>query len=397
VNGCIVRSFTDQKQGNGFGPILRPIVLVISPRQQNPQLRVFCVGDDWQAINGFAGSDLRFYHEFERFFQPSCTLHVVTNYRSATTIVDISNALMRGLGAPSRAYKTMSGVVAVADLETFQPTPTEAEAHPGDSLTPAVVRLVGKAVTDGKAVVLLSRKHSLPWYVHYNERRGRARERDLRDFLGLVHSHLPKEWRHMVTISTAHTYKGLQQHVVIVLDAVTRCYPLLHPNFLFTRIFGDSITRVVAEERRLFYVALTRAVEHLFILTEKSHLSPFLDELQQRTQISRISWLDYPPLAGSIKHMTVMVGNQDGRSSKGTFAIKDLLKAEGYRWSGNAWCCTWPAQGFSAQAFSTRAMWSTSADGIEVRFEDDAAHTVALYRVDRGRWRRVFDHISGRD
>jgi DNA helicase-4 len=34
--------------------------LIDAIRSQNVTTRVFCVGDDWQAINGFAGSDLRF-------------------------------------------------------------------------------------------------------------------------------------------------------------------------------------------------------------------------------------------------------------------------------------------------------------------------------------------------
>jgi DNA helicase-4 len=44
---------------------------------------------------------------------------------------------------------------------------------------------------------------------------------------------------------------------VIVLDAVKRSYPLIHPNWVFLRVFGDSIDSIEDEERRLFYVATT--------------------------------------------------------------------------------------------------------------------------------------------
>ncbi|MBD2281236.1 MAG: hypothetical protein HEQ13_04075 [Dolichospermum sp. DEX189] len=59
----------------------------------------------------------------------------------------------------------------------------------------------------------------------------------------------------------AYRRNGVKEY--IILDAIPRCYPLIHPDLMFTRVFGDSIESVVNEERRLFYVALTRAVETL--------------------------------------------------------------------------------------------------------------------------------------
>jgi len=56
--------------------------LLQSIRQENPGIQLFCVGDDWQAINGFAGSDLRFFSDFERWIGKSRKLHISTNYRS---------------------------------------------------------------------------------------------------------------------------------------------------------------------------------------------------------------------------------------------------------------------------------------------------------------------------
>ncbi|MBW4573343.1 MAG: UvrD-helicase domain-containing protein [Tolypothrix carrinoi HA7290-LM1] len=99
--------------------------LIAAIREQNPQAQFFCVGDDWQAINGFAGSDLRFYQNFAQFFLPSQKLHIATNYRSATSIVDIGNTLMQGLGTPARADKTKFGIVEIAELGQFYPPSAE--------------------------------------------------------------------------------------------------------------------------------------------------------------------------------------------------------------------------------------------------------------------------------
>ncbi len=83
--------------------------LIEAVRLQNPSLQVFCVGDDWQAINGFAGSDLRFYEGFQNYFERSRQLHLLTNYRSHADIVRVGNALMQGTGE-ERLWPRSAGV-----------------------------------------------------------------------------------------------------------------------------------------------------------------------------------------------------------------------------------------------------------------------------------------------
>lgn len=367
--------------------------LMEAVRGQNPQARFFCVGDDWQAINGFAGSDLRFFQDFAQYFPDSRPLHVATNYRSAKSIVNVGNALMKGSGKPARAHKKTSGQVVVADIANFKPTLREEREHPGDRFTPAVLRLVNKALASGKSVVLLARKNNLPWYVNYKDQEESSITSGLDRFLAMLRAHQSEEHKERVTASTVHGYKGLQQDVVILLDAVPRCFPLLHPDLVFTRIFGDGVEGVTAEERRLFYVALTRAVENLFILTETGDVSPFLEDLEKNIRLSKLKWSDYLPLAGETKYFAIRVGNQYGRGPKPTIAIKDLLKADGYGWDNESktWYILHPAEGFSVKDFADQTSWSDSAVGIEVRFCDDLDNEIAVYNVDHGKWQ----HISG--
>lgn len=107
---------------------------------------------------------------------------------------------------------------------------------------------------------------------------------------------------------------------MIVLDAVFRSYPLIHPDWAFSRVFGDSLEKIVDEERRLFYVALTRAVNTLFLVTEGQSKSAFLEEIARAKPIAP------------------------------TIAIKDFLKAAGYQWQSSGWtgwAKSFPAQGFN--------------------------------------------------
>ena len=348
--------------------------LMKAVREQNPRARFFCVGDDWQAINGFAGSDLRFFQDFEQLFEDAHTLHVATNYRSAQSIVSVSNALMKGLGKRAHAHKTMIGKATIADLGTFEPTRREKRENPGDNFTSAVLRLVQKIINDGKNVVLLSRKNGLP-----------SIKGGINPFLNFLRSGLPNKLKEKVTISTVHKYKGLEKAVVIVLDAIPRCYPLIHPNLVFTQIFGDTIERTVAEERRLFYVALTRAVEELFILTEKDNFSPFLEDLE----LSRLEWFDYPPT----KHIAIRVSNQQGHGTEPTKTIQSYLRSEGYRWypKSKFWYSIRPIEGFSVRKFANQARWSHEADGVEVQFYDGLENEIALHHIDRGQWKCIRD------
>ena len=364
-------------------------------RVQNTEAEFFCVGDDWQAINGFAGSDLKFYKGYSDYFAPSQQLNISTNYRSSRLIVETGNALMEGLGLPAKTYRESVGRVLVADLSEFKPTLLEEEEHANDIITPSVLRIAGKFLKEGQNVVLLSRSNSLPYYIKFKDH-DTASNIGLDKFLSLIRSYLPKELRNQITISTAHKYKGLQKQVVIVLDAVDKKYPLIHPDWVFTNIFGDSPQKITAEERRLFYVALTRAVDTLVIVTENGRYSPFLVDIQNQVTLPKINWPEYSPISGLTKSLTVKVGCQNFKGSTPTFAIKEFLKAEHYNFRTTEWTCwakSFPTDGFSVETLKA-SLWAKEANGVEVRIFDDCDKHIATYLIDSGQWRCTFDHLT---
>jgi DNA helicase-4 len=61
----------------------------------NPDAQLFCVGDDWQSIYGFRGSDVQYIVEFSRFFRDARCISLDTNYRSTPNIVDASSEVIR--------------------------------------------------------------------------------------------------------------------------------------------------------------------------------------------------------------------------------------------------------------------------------------------------------------
>jgi DNA helicase IV len=366
--------------------------LVDAMRKQNPGIKFFCVGDDWQAINGFAGSDLKFFSNFECHFENTLQKYISTNYRSSHQIVNVGNALMIGLGKPANHHKVSVGEVVMADLSTFLPTLIERKRHSTDKITPAVARLVSDVLNAGSSVVMLSRNNFLPYYLS-DATIETSTDKNLDDFLLSVRSYFPEALHDRIGISTAHKYKGKEKQTIIILDAIARCYPLIHPDWVFARILGDDPRKIIEEERRLFYVALTRAVDKLIIITEKDTVSPFFEEIQNRSKLSCIHWDNFPPppALGEFGVVVVKVTSQPSRGSSPTYNRRDLLKACGYNWESTGkrgWVKGYSTQNFDIELVK-REVWSTNADGIEVGLYDEQQTEQKRYHVDGGVWKDV--------
>jgi DNA helicase-4 len=366
--------------------------LIQAIRNQNPKALFFCVGDDWQAINGFAGSDLHYYNNFASIFNPSQKLNIATNYRSRAKIVEIGNKLMQGRGVTSVAHNRQSGIIDLIDLSKFQPLPIEQERHRSDLLTPAILRLANKFIQENKEVVLLSRKNNLSGNIITDSDGDMISSivdfrKNIIERLGL-----PEHLQHLLTISTAHQYKGKEGQIVIVLDI--QSYPLIHPDWIFTRIFGDSIDKIIDDDRRLLYVALTRAKEHLFIITDNLYKSEFAKELAQKFTFPTFDWDLYPFVASEVRYITVKVSNQNGVRSGGTFAIRQSLRSENYEWNGSKqyWARTYNAdlflrdQAINHEAiveFFNNSTWASRANGVEVAFCDEHDNILMTYHVNQ--------------
>jgi len=343
-----------------FSPMFNELIAEIRRTAVNVQL--FCVGDDWQAIYSFAGSDLRYFLSFDSYFCDSVSREIRTNYRSPALVVAVGNAVMNGRGSSAVAKRMDQGEVWVCDLARFEPTSIEAVRHEGDDLTPAVLRLVRHFIEIRQHVVLLSRQNRIRGYVRYGREQNRIPD-ELERFVEHVRSFLPEEDRKFVSIATTHEFKGREQAAVIVLDAMEGSYPLLHPGWVFLRVFGDTLDKIIDEERRLFYVAVTRSVNSLCLITESSRHSPFLRDVQRMCKLESAPWLRLPPTP-SIDGLRIEVCVFDA------FDVKDELKAQGYRWSSihKCWSHSFPADSYSEAKLIAKS-WFRGKVQVEVRSE----------------------------
>ncbi len=287
-----------------------------------PSAVVFAVGDDWQSINGFMGAQPALFDSFASTWVQAETKFITTNYRSATDIVDAGNSIMASQeGRPSRPAKADSGRLITLFTDQLEPEFKERARFSGDQKTIGVLRIIYthlSARAEG-SVTLLSRRKSIPWFFPGKS----SFNNNLEDYLELVRTALPEKFRKRVAISTVHSFKGLESDAIILLDALDVSFPLIHSDARFMSLFGVDIRESIEEERRLFYVAVTRAKHAAFILTSTDHESRFLEDLREIARPTRNGWQPFPALETDGTFIKV---------SGDTYPILQLLKAAKFQW-----------------------------------------------------------------
>jgi len=215
---------------------------------------------------------------------------------------------------------------------------------------------------------------------------GRYPKDDLQRLSMLICEGLSDSEREQVHVGTVHAFKGREADVVVLLDAVERRFPKVHPDWVFGRIFGDSPGSLLEDERRLFYVACSRAISTLVIITERLRESPFLNAL--RGNCSVLNWDNYEAFCPSGGDWIILVGNASVADGTPTMARSETLKARGYQFGGGIWP-HWRGQIPAKHSLDwivenlPRAPWLPGPDGVEIRIcSSDGAVAAKLVLVD---------------
>lgn len=240
------------------------LTLIKKLRKNCENSHLLAVGDDWQAINRFAGSDVKYFKNFKRYFPTDSTrLFISTNYRSGKRIVEnanyfMSKALRDHQGCKS-GCKTKSKIHVKSVAHTNIPFELQIpRAMFGSSeLLQQYYVAVRQIIIDNpkKSIKILSRNNDLSFKYWSLNRFCR--------FLELICTTTSVD----LSFSTIHRSKGLEADIVILLEVDRDKFPTTDKSNGLYNVFGDTSKTLLDDERRLFYVAITRAKEQLFILT----------------------------------------------------------------------------------------------------------------------------------
>jgi len=284
--------------------------LISSICQYNPSVQIICVGDDWQAINSFAGSDLYYFRDFDKYFNPSESVNLLTNHRSKGKIVRVGNELMKGRGEPGQPHPSKSGgeIKRYYIDDVWLEIRKENENHKTflDDQKYIIRDLTKENVEDEGFTRLIASKYvKLCSSIIINRENcdlkavvlsrtnfveGVSLDRFMHQLNSALDDQEYKFAEGKIEVRTVHSYKGREADLVILLNVCNGSFPLLHPDNALFGIFGKNLVDAMDEERRLFYVALTRAEEKLSIISERENSSVFLDSLS----ITTPNHSDYP-------------------------------------------------------------------------------------------------------
>jgi len=253
-------------------------------RVQNPDVKFYCVGDDWQSIYRFAGSDITLFSDFEKHFGYTYTSKIETTYRFNDPLITLSSEfILKNRNQLEKSLRAPEGKAQTGYTISESDSPDDDDT---DALVGAIHGLIKQGLKPNNSVYIIGRYN---FDIQRVKNRNRAFTVSFSN--GLIKYVIPEGMYKGKTLEmhfiTAHKAKGLEADYAIIINCNSGKYgfpsgkaddPIL--NLLLSS--ADQFEN--GEERRLFYVAMTRTKKHVVFITNRYRKSKFIREIQDETE-----------------------------------------------------------------------------------------------------------------
>ncbi len=238
---------------------------------RRPGVAYFAVGDDWQAINRFAGSDLRLMQDAKRYLGHVRERNLLRTFRFGPQLSNVSSAFVKR--NPLQSQRDPSPSQDVKELGVFVVAVDNAQRKDADEWR----QIREQAIADTLDATIA------------RIRKGDGRQDVTILLLGRYGFNRPRQLasrsQHRIEFSTVHSAKGREADFVIILSLRDEKYGFpaqIADDTLLSLVTPGEEDFEFADERRLFYVALTRARRGVFLLADAVRPSRFVKELLER-------------------------------------------------------------------------------------------------------------------
>ena len=231
----------------------------------NDETKSFCVGDDWQAIYRFTGGEVSLMTKFKDYFEPCEYLYLNETFRFDHRLCDLSSRFV---------MKNKDQLPKLITSSVDRDTPAVTIRWVGKENLTSAIEACLYDIEVKEALLDDDNEEKIKVYIigRYRNRRAHAEYGEIR----------AKFSKFDIEYFTAHKSKGNEADYVIVLNLIAGKYGfpcLIEDDPVLNLVLAEKDPFPNAEERRLFYVALTRAKKHVYLLSEENRPSSFINEL----------------------------------------------------------------------------------------------------------------------
>lgn len=230
--------------------------------------KVVAVGDDWQSIYAFAGSKIEYIYNFQKYFKGAKLLKITNTYRNSQSLINYSgNFIMKNRDQIKKELTSNKEIKNPVRFVMFE------EDYEYDILKKLILKI--HTEHPNHHIMILARN---------NKMINRCYEDPLlKDDIGTRIEFVGYDdiWIDGMTI---HKSKGLTADEVILIGLNQNFPSSSYSSFWLESLFRSEKeieATPFAEERRVFYVGLTRTKNYVYLLANKnaSKRSPFINEL----------------------------------------------------------------------------------------------------------------------
>ena len=250
---------------------------LLALREGNPPAKLYCVGDDWQSIYRFSGSDMALFNSFSEFFGPTEINKIETTYRFGEPLVSLSSEFIQKNKAQIKKN--------IHPFNSNNRTELAFHGYERNNYCNDIGQLVDD-IPEDKSIFLLGRYSFDDYYLSFMYQSVKENEK----FYYVINGR-------KIEFLTVHKSKGLEADYVIILQCNKDIYGFP------SQVSDDPVLDVVltksdkfpfGEERRLFYVAITRAKIRTIVMFDKRYPSVFVDEFLNPEKVTEKSYAVHP-------------------------------------------------------------------------------------------------------
>lgn len=231
--------------------------------------KIFCVGDDWQSIYRFAGSDLSIFTDFEKNFGYTKTLKIEKTYRNSQNLIDVAGKFItkNTLQLDKNLVSGKENIALPINIYLYYDYI--------ETLNYVIEQIINEG---GENILILGRNNH---DINHFEESGELKIKKNKDTnkKTLIFNKFPNI---NITFMTVHSSKGLEEENVILLNLENKRsgFPnQMNDDKVLSLVLSKPDDYIFSEERRLFYVALTRTKNKVYLLAPENQPSIFVNEL----------------------------------------------------------------------------------------------------------------------